>query len=44
MLHSCTGVAHDDRRAMKRTTIAGDYALGRFEGGKVLDTDLPLMA
>jgi taurine dioxygenase len=44
MLHSCRGVAHDDRRAMKRTTIAGDYSLGRFEGGKVLDTDLRLSA
>ena len=32
MMHSASGVAVDDRRVMKRTTIAGDYALGRVEG------------
>jgi taurine dioxygenase len=31
MMHSATGVAADDRRRMRRTTIAGDYALGRVE-------------
>ncbi len=33
MMHSARGVAADDRRVMKRTTIAGDYELGRVEGG-----------
>lgn len=28
-LHSATGVDPDDRRVMQRTTISGDYALGR---------------
>jgi taurine dioxygenase len=28
-LHSCTGVEADATRVMQRTTIAGDYALGR---------------
>jgi taurine dioxygenase len=28
-LHSCTGVDVNDRRIMQRTTIYGDYALGR---------------
>ena len=31
MMHSATGVAADDRRFMKRTTIDGDYAKGRLE-------------
>jgi taurine dioxygenase len=29
--HCCTGIAVDDRRLLQRTTIAGDYALGRLE-------------
>jgi taurine dioxygenase len=28
-LHCCTGVPADETRVMQRTTIAGDYALGR---------------
>jgi taurine dioxygenase len=44
MMHSANGVAIDDRRAMQRTTIAGDYALGRVEGGKVRENDLRLTA
>jgi taurine dioxygenase len=32
MLHSATGVQPDDLRHMQRTTITGDYALGRIEG------------
>jgi taurine dioxygenase len=31
MLHCATGVPVEDRRIMERTTIAGDYGLGRFE-------------
>jgi taurine dioxygenase len=31
MMHCATGVAHDDRRFMKRTTIDGDYMKGRLE-------------
>jgi taurine dioxygenase len=31
MMHCALGVAADDRRRVKRTTIAGDYALGRLE-------------
>jgi taurine dioxygenase len=31
MLHSATGVAPDDTRHLQRTTIKGDYALGRIE-------------
>ena len=34
MTHSAKGVATDDRRIMRRTTIAGDYALGRVEGAE----------
>jgi taurine dioxygenase len=34
MTHSARGVATDDRRIMQRTTIAGDYALGRVEGAE----------
>ncbi len=33
LMHSAKSVAADDRRVMKRTTIAGYYALGRVEGG-----------
>ena len=34
MLHCATGVAADETRVMQRTTIAGDYALGRkLDGG-----------
>jgi taurine dioxygenase len=28
--HCCTGIAPDDRRLLQRTTISGDYALGRL--------------
>ncbi len=38
MMHGATGVAADDRRFMKRTTIDGDYALGRLEHA---GTELP---
>jgi taurine dioxygenase len=31
MMHCATGVAHDDRRFMKRSTIDGDYMKGRLE-------------
>lgn len=31
MLHSVTGMDPDHRRRMQRTTIRGDYGLGRFE-------------
>jgi taurine dioxygenase len=31
ILHSVSGSAPDSRRCMHRTTIAGDYGLGRFE-------------
>ena len=31
MMHCATGVAPDDIRKMKRTSIAGDYGLGRVE-------------
>ena len=31
MMHSAAGIAPTDRRRMQRTTIAGDYALGRTE-------------
>jgi taurine dioxygenase len=40
MMHSANGVAIDDRRVMKRTTIAGDYALGRVEGGQHFPDEL----
>jgi taurine dioxygenase len=34
VLHSCTGVPADQTRVMLRTTISGDYALGRkLDGG-----------
>jgi taurine dioxygenase len=31
MLHCAAGVAPEDVRHLQRTTIAGDYALGRLE-------------
>jgi taurine dioxygenase len=31
VLHSVSGMAPGDRRCMHRTTIEGDYGLGRFE-------------
>ena len=34
MTHSAKGVPTDDQRIMRRTTIAGDYALGRVEGAE----------
>jgi taurine dioxygenase len=34
ILHSVTGMAPDATRRMQRTTIKGDYGLGRFEGGQ----------
>jgi taurine dioxygenase len=34
MTHSARGVPTDDQRVMRRTTIAGDYALGRVEGAE----------
>jgi taurine dioxygenase len=40
MLHMVSGNAPEESRTMHRTTIAGDYGLGRFEndgiGGKIL--------
>jgi len=40
MTHSAKGVATDDHRVMKRTTIAGDYALGRVEGAEAFPDEL----
>jgi taurine dioxygenase len=40
MMHSANGVAIDDRRAMQRTTIVGDYALGRVEHGQHFPDEL----
>ncbi|MCE7795244.1 TauD/TfdA family dioxygenase [Sphingobium sufflavum] len=41
MLHSVTGMAPEHGRRMQRTTIRGDYGLGRFEdggtGGRILE-------
>ena len=31
MMHQACGVPPEEERKMRRTTIAGDYALGRFE-------------
>jgi taurine dioxygenase len=28
--HCCTGIQPGDRRLLQRTTISGDYALGRL--------------
>ncbi len=39
MLHCCTGVPLNDQRHMRRTTIAGDYGLGRFEQAGAVVTD-----
>ncbi len=44
MLHSARGIAPTDRRRMQRTTIAGDYALGRTEGREARENDLRLTA
>jgi taurine dioxygenase len=44
MMHSAAGIAPSDRRRMQRTTIAGDYALGRTEGCEVRENDLKLTA
>jgi taurine dioxygenase len=42
MLHAVSGNPPEEERTMHRTTIKGDYGLGRFEndgiGGKVLET------
>jgi taurine dioxygenase len=35
MLHSVSGTPPQYFRRMQRTTIKGDYGLGRFEGGSV---------
>jgi len=37
MLHCAAGCPPDDQRWMERTTIAGDYGLGRIEGGQSID-------
>ena len=34
MLHSARGVPPEERRIMRRTTIVGDYGLGRREAQK----------
>ena len=39
MVHCCTGVPLNDQRHMRRTTIAGDYGLGRFEQAGAVVTD-----
>ena len=33
MLHCATGTPADETRLMERTTIGGDYGLGRIEPG-----------
>lgn len=38
MLHSAAGCAPTEQRWMERTTIAGDYGLGRLEGEQMIDT------
>ena len=38
MMHCACGVDPHDARKMRRTTIAGDYALGRFEAGQQAST------
>ena len=40
MTHSAKGVPTDDQRIMRRTTIAGDYALGRVEGAEEFPDEL----
>ena len=42
MMHSAKGVPVDDRRLMRRTTISGDYALGRVEGGEAFPERLSM--
>jgi taurine dioxygenase len=37
MLHCAAGCPPDDQRWMERTTIAGDYGLGRIEGNHAID-------
>jgi len=37
MLHCAAGCPADDQRWMERTTIAGDYGLGRIEGNHAID-------
>jgi taurine dioxygenase len=37
MLHCAVGCPPDDQRWMERTTIAGDYGLGRIEGDQAID-------
>jgi taurine dioxygenase len=39
MIHCCTGVPLGEKRHMRRTTIAGDYGLGRFEQAGATVTD-----
>jgi taurine dioxygenase len=39
-LHCATGVAADDTREMQRTTISGDYALGRKLDGAPKDLEM----
>lgn len=43
MLHSVTGHDPDEPRTMHRTTIEGDYGLGRFEGNAVGDKILEMV-
>jgi taurine dioxygenase len=38
MLHSAAGCAPAEQRWMERTTIAGDYGLGRLEGEQAIDS------
>jgi taurine dioxygenase len=40
--HCCTGIAVDDRRLLQRTTIAGDYALGRLAEDRSARTRQPV--
>lgn len=42
MLHAVTGHSVDQGRRMHRTTIKGDYGLGRFEGGAAGDKILEM--
>ena len=44
MLHSVSGSRPEDRRIMYRTTIKGDYGLGRWEGGAATQPALDAMA
>jgi taurine dioxygenase len=40
MLHCAAGCAPDEIRWMERTTIAGDYGLGRLEGAEFVDAEI----